>query len=264
MSTENIKTNQIITQPKQTQFNDDTVEIDLMELAYVLLDKIHYIALAFLLGAILLNAYAFFCIAPTYKSTAKLYVVSASSDSVVNLSDLNLGTSLASDYEELMLSYPVLDQVISKLDLDMTYTQLAETIALDNPSGTRILDITVTATDPELAKDIANTLAEVSADYLPETMSTISPNIAQVARAATNKSNPSYTKYTLIGAFAFALLLCVIFIAQFLLDDTIHTAADMEKYFGIVPLASIPDSDKFGMKDTMTFDGPNENEGRDA
>ena len=32
---------------------------------------------------------------------------------------------------------------------------------------------------------------------------------------------------------------------RYLLDDTIRTAEDMEKYFGVVPLTSIPDSDIF-------------------
>ena len=30
-------------------------------------------------------------------------------------------------------------------------------------------------------------------------------------------------------------------VVMFLMDDTIHTADDMEKYFDIVPLAVIPD-----------------------
>ena len=65
-------------------------------------------------------------IQPTYQSTSKLYVVSTSDDSVVNLNDLNLGTSLTSDYEELMLSYPVLNRVIEKLNLDMDYETLRD------------------------------------------------------------------------------------------------------------------------------------------
>ena len=79
--------------PGLRQEPDVENEIDLLELGYVLLDKIHFILLWFLIGAILLNAYAFFCIRPTYQSTAKMYVVSASNDSVVDLTDLNIGTS---------------------------------------------------------------------------------------------------------------------------------------------------------------------------
>ena len=54
-----------------------------------------------------MNAYSYFLIRPTYQSTAKMYVVSTSKNSVVDLNALNIGTSLTADYEQLMLSYPV-------------------------------------------------------------------------------------------------------------------------------------------------------------
>ena len=92
------------------KLTNDEVEIDLVDLAYHLLDKWRYLLVSFLVGAVLFGAYSYFLITPTYESTAKLYVVSASDDSVVNLSDLNLGTSLTADYEQLMLSYPVLNR----------------------------------------------------------------------------------------------------------------------------------------------------------
>ena len=220
---------------------EEETEIDLIDLAWALLDKIHYIVLCFLIGAVIMNAYSYFLVRPTYKSTAKMYVVSASKNSVVDLDALNIGTSLTADYEQLMLSYPVLEQVINKLNLDMDSDTLAKMITLENPTDTRILNINVVSTDPKSARDIANTLMEVSVDYLPKTMSTNAPNVAQKAKLADYKDGPSYTKYTMIGALAGAFLYCMYLVVKYLMDDTIHTADDMEKYFDIVPLAVIPD-----------------------
>ena len=220
---------------------EEETEIDLIDLAWALLDKIHYIVLCFLIGAVIMNAYSYFLVRPTYKSTAKMYVVSASKNSVVDLDALNIGTSLTADYEQLMLSYPVLEQVINKLNLDMDSDTLAKMITLENPTHTRILNINVVSTDPKSARDIANTLMDVSVDYLPKTMSTNAPNVAQKAKLADHKDGPSYTKYTMIGALAGAFLYCMYLVVKYLMDDTIHTADDMEKYFDIVPLAVIPD-----------------------
>ena len=228
----------------RSSFADRTeqeAEIDLIDLAWALLDKIHYIVLCFLIGAVIMNAYSYFLVRPTYKSTAKMYVVSASKNSVVDLDALNIGTSLTADYEQLMLSYPVLEQVINKLNLDMESDTLAKMITLENPTDTRILNINVVSTDPKSARDIANTLMDVSVDYLPKTMSTNAPNVAQKAKLADHKDGPSYTKYTMIGALAGAFLYCMYLVVKYLMDDTIHTADDMEKYFDIVPLAVIPD-----------------------
>ena len=228
----------------RSSFADRTeqeAEIDLIDLAWALLDKIHYIVLCFLIGAVIMNAYSYFLVRPTYKSTAKMYVVSASKNSVVDLDALNIGTSLTADYEQLMLSYPVLEQVINKLNLDMDSDTLAKMITLENPTDTRILNINVVSTDPKSARDIANTLMDVSVDYLPKTMSTNAPNVAQKAKLADHKDGPSYTKYTMIGALAGAFLYCMYLVVKYLMDDTIYTADDMEKYFDIVPLAVIPD-----------------------
>ena len=228
----------------RSSFADRTeqeAEIDLIDLAWALLDKIHYIVLCFLIGAVIMNAYSYFLVRPTYKSTAKMYVVSASKNSVVDLDALNIGTSLTADYEQLMLSYPVLEQVINKLNLDMDSDTLAKMITLENPTDTRILNINVVSTDPKSAREIANTLMDVSVDYLPKTMSTNAPNVAQKAKLADHKDGPSYTKYTMIGALAGAFLYCMYLVVKYLMDDTIHTADDMEKYFDIVPLAVIPD-----------------------
>lgn len=223
----------------------DEMEIDLIDLTFHLLDKAHYIILSLLFGAVLLNVFSYLFIHPTYQSESKLYVVSSSEDSVVNLSDLNIGSSLTKDYEELILSYPLLEQVIDELDLEISYKNLVEMITLTNPSNTRILCITVESENPYLSRDIANAVAEISAEYLPETMSTMAPNIAQKAQLAESKSGPSYLKYTMIGALLGMLVCCGIFVLQYLMDDTIHTSEDMEKYFGIVPLTAIPDSDLF-------------------
>ena len=233
--------------PGMSRLNQSPVEdeIDLLALGYALLDRLHYIILCALAGAVLLNAMAFFTIEPTYQSTAKLYVVSASNDSVVDLTDLNIGTSLTSDYEQLILSDPVLEQVIEELKLDMEPGNLAGMITLENPTDTRILNITVTSTAPEMARNIANKVAEVSVDYLPKTMNTNPPNIAQEAKIPDAKAAPSYKKYTLMGALLGACLCAAYWIIMFLLDDSIHSAEDMEKYFGMVPLTTIPKSDVF-------------------
>lgn len=222
--------------------DEGEMEIDLLDLAFVLLDKLHIIMVVVLAMALLCSAYSYFMIAPTFQSTSKLYIVSSSKDSVIDIADLNIGTTLTKDYEQLILSYPVLDQVIDALELDMSSKQLSQMISLTNPADTRILNITVTSTDPQQAVDIANMVAKVSVKYLPKTMSTNSPNIAQKARLPQGKAAPSCLKYTMIGALLGFIICCGIYTIQYLMDDTIHSSDDMERYFGLVPLTTIPES----------------------
>ena len=223
-----------------TRPQENVQQIDLVELALMLLDNLHYLVLFFLIGAVLFNAYSYFFIHPTYESTASIYIVSASGGTVVDLTDLNIGSSLKSDYKELILSYPVLDRVSRKLDLNWSTGKMVQSIQISNPTDTRILKLTATAEEPELAMNIANTLAEVAVEYLPETMSTEAPNIAQWGRLPDRKANPSYTRYTLLGGFLGALLCSAWFIFKSVNDETIRTPEEMERFFGAPPLTTIP------------------------
>ena len=223
--------------------DDDTV--DLGKIFGVLLGHIHYIILCFLVGALLFSAYAYFMKHPTYQSTAKLYAVTASEDAVVNVADLNIGQALTKDYEELIFSYPVMEDVIDKLNLDMTADELSSMIEIENPEDTRVLRITTTANDSKIAQKITNTLLESLRTYLPRTMSTSKPNVVQRGKLDERKVGPSYLKYLLIGGVLFAAIYCVIIIIRFLLDDTLKTAEDIENEFGFAPLTVIPENDIF-------------------
>lgn len=232
--------------PVEAQREEDT--IDLLELAYVLLGKIKYIILVALLGAVIVNGGTYLTQDPTYESTATLYVVSASSGGVVDLTDLSIGTNLKEDYKVLIQRYPVLNRTIDELNLDMSADQLRNMMSINNPTDTRIITITVTSTDRTQARDIANKLAEVSTEYLPEIMNADAPNIAEEARIADHKSGPSYSKATMMGGLLGMLLACGYFIIMFLMDTTIKSEEDIEKLTGEMPLATIPYSKSMDSK----------------
>lgn len=222
--------------------NDDEVEIDLLELVFLLRRYWKAIVAAALIVGALVGAFTYFFIKPKYQATAQLYIVSASSDSVVNLTDLQIATNLTSDYKELILSRPVMESTIRNLGLEnIEPAALAKMISIENPSQTRIIHIVATTEDPKLSADIANEVAKLSVSWLPEIMESNKPNLIQDAIVPTKKSSPSYKKNVAIGVLAGAVLCYGFFVVRHLLDDTIKSADDMERYFGVVPLTSIPE-----------------------
>lgn len=223
--------------------NNEQDEIDLLELLQVFRRHIVMILACFAAGLLLAGSITYFCIAPKYQAVAKLYMVSASSDSLVSLADLNLGTSLSSDYAELLLTRPVILAVIEELDLADTYSydELCSMISISNIGDTRILQIKVTSTDPEEAQQIANCLAEKGIEYLPEVMETAAPNMAEQAIVPVHKSSPSNTKNAILGGLAGAILCMGILVVLYLMDDTLKSSDDVEKFLGIMPLSVIPE-----------------------
>lgn len=238
-------------------------EIDLVELFYLLWGHVLQIIACVIVGGAAAFVCTYFFITPMYQATAKMYMVSASSSSIVNLSDLQLGTQLTPDYQELLLSRPLLEDVIDTLELDVLPEVLSESISIDNPEGTRILSITVTSFDPQLAADIANAIVERAVLYLPRIMETPSPNIYEDAIVPTQKSSPSYVRNTLLGAMLVAMIYCGFLVVRYLMDDSFTTPEDINRYFGVQPLAVVPEGDFRSGKSWHTKPQENGRPGRD-
>ena len=114
-------------QPEQ---GEDT--IDLLELFMGLLAHWTLIAATAVVGAVLMALYTVFLVTPMYKATATIYVVSRN-DSVLNFSDLQVGSELTSDYIKVFEMWEVHEKVISNLDLDYTYTDMASMLSVTPP-----------------------------------------------------------------------------------------------------------------------------------
>ena len=219
------------------QQEEDT--IDLLELCMGLLDHWKFIAAAAAAGAVLAALYTFLLVTPLYKATSTIYVVSRN-DSVLNLSDIQIGSALTSDYIKVFEMWEVHEKVISALDLDYTYTQMAAMLSVTNPTDTRMLDITVTDADPEEAAAIANEYAKVGSRYISDKMKTDEPTIMSSARVPANPFSPSKSKNILLGFLAGFVLSCGVVVLRVLLDDTYKSAEEIRKYTGMVVLASVP------------------------
>ena len=220
---------------------EQEVEIDLLDLFSYYRRRIILIIGAFIIGALIAGLITQFVITPKYTATAKMYMVSSSSGSTVDLSDFNIGQSLSSDYVELVKTRPIITQVIKELGLDYTYEQMLTMLSISVVTDTRILTMSVTSSDREEARDIANLLAEKAEIELPKLMDTREPHIAERAILPTHKSSPSLTRNVLLGALLAMLLVLAILTVMYLMDDTIKTAEDVEKYFGALPLTVIPE-----------------------
>lgn len=222
---------------------DAAEEIDLVEVFYLLWGHILQIAACFVAGAVLAFGFTYFFVTPMYQASSSIYIVSASNNSIVNLTDLQIGSQLTADYQELMLSRPLLQDVIKNLKLDTSYRQLANQISITNANDTRILKVTVTDSDPQQAADIANELIKQACIYLPKIMETETPNLVEDAVVPSQKSSPSYAKNTVLGALLGAVLCCGVLLVQYLLKDDLETPDDVAKYLGVQPLATIPEVD---------------------
>ncbi|MCD7724544.1 MAG: Wzz/FepE/Etk N-terminal domain-containing protein [Clostridiales bacterium] len=222
------------------QRNNDVIEIDLLELFHVLLGQIGLILCMGILGALLGFGISKFVLQPVYESTTKIYILNKTETSSVTYSDVQMGTQLTKDYAELISSRYVLEEVIQMLSLDMEYEEMLRKVSVDTPTDTRIVSITVEDHDPVQAMKIANCIREAASEHIQNVMDIEAVNVVETANMPTEKSGPRCMLWALACGAAGAALVCVIVLARWLLDDTIKSSEDVERYLGLSTLALIP------------------------
>ena len=223
----------------EKEVQNDEMEIDLLELFYVLMNKLWIIILCGVVGAVVAFSGTKLLITPQYTASSMIYILSETT-SITSLADIQLGASLAEDFIVIGKSRPVIERVIRQLDLETNYEELVSTISIVNETDTHILTVSVTNPDPELAADISNTLAENIKEQIADIMGTEEPNTVEEAVVPTKPSSPSTMKNTLMGGALGALLVSAVIILLHLLDDTIKNEEDVKKYLGLNTLAAIP------------------------
>src|SRR5699024_8197569 len=160
---------------------------------------------------------------------------------LTSITDLQFGSQLTKDYSMLITSRSVLEEVIDNLGLDMGYGALKGNVSINNPDETRILQITVTNPDPELAKELADELAAVSSEYIGDKMEVVPPKIIEEAEVPTSQASPSLSRNVMLGALAGLVLPAGVVTLMTIMDDSLRSEDDIERYLKIPTLASIPD-----------------------
>lgn len=212
--------------------------IDLMGLFFRLLEKfwiilISAIACALIMGIIAANSVT------TYSATAKLYIVNKDS-SGVNITDLQLGTVLALDYQEVFKTWEVHKMVIEELNLPYSYSQMQSMITITNPEDTRILYITVSNPDAKMAADIANSYAQAAKTFIINRMDGVEPSDFSSALEPATGTSKSVKTNTFIGFVGGGVLAAAILALLFVLDNRPRSPEVIQQYGGIPTLSVFP------------------------
>lgn len=230
---------QLQEQRQTMNLQEDEIEIDLKEMFFLLLSHWKSIFLAILIGGVLFGAYHALLVRPSYQADAEIYITNT--DSLITFSDLQMSAALTDDYARIIKSRVVLNRVIRELQLDLDYKELSELVEVNNPDSTHIIEIIVTCDDLELSWNIANALLNVSVDQIYQIIGSSEPTVIDYSEAeAVEDVTPSLAKYMIIGGLLGAVLVCAVLIVRMLMDTTMHSEEDVDRYLQLPVLASVP------------------------
>jgi capsular polysaccharide biosynthesis protein len=131
----------------------DESEIDLLDLAKVVLRRAWLIVIAAILAAAIAFGYTYCYVTPLYTASAMMYVnnsgitVGGTSFSISG-SEISAAKTLVDTYSVILKTRTTLEDVIEIDDLDYTYEELYSMVSSEAVNDTEIFQITVTSSSP--------------------------------------------------------------------------------------------------------------------
>lgn len=197
---------------------------------------------------ILSIVYSLFIATPLYDSTAKIYITNKQTDSITS-SDFSISTYLTNDFSEIITDRFVLDKVAEDINYQYSYSQLENSIHLNTPQNTRIIEITVRTANASDSKMIVDSICRISEANLSELMGLDRITIIREGNLPKSPSSPKIENNIFLALIlSLALSLLTVFIIH-ITNNKITSSEDVEKYLGINILSTIPyNSNKLSSK----------------
>lgn len=150
-------------------YSEEEATIDLRQYIALFLQWWWLIAVATLLA----GTVAFFVsrqMAPVYQASTTVLINEAPSISkTTDYTSIMTSERLAKTYSEMMVKRPVIESVIERLSLPITFGDLKDTITVSPVRDTQLVSIQVESTNPGLAAAIANAVVVVFQEQIQET-----------------------------------------------------------------------------------------------
>lgn len=180
-------------------------------------------------------------IIPVYSSSTTLYVGKNIESEGIQSSDLYLGSTLILDYRELAKSKLVANEVIYDMGLQyMSASSLTGRIGVIQKNESRVIQISVSDIDPQMAMVLTNKVAEVFQKKIVEIMQVENVQIIDKAELQPFPISPNKRLNYMIGIILGLIVGIGIILLIVYFDNTIKTTEDVHKHLGLPVIGNIP------------------------
>lgn len=222
-------------------------ELDLKELFGIFWAKKIHIILLILIFVVIGFIYSYIFLVPEYQSITQILLAKSNATTQdgttqgMTTSQVTLNQQLVSTYSELVKSESVLTQVKDNLKIDKSIEELRKNITVSTKDDTEIIQISVVDEDAEMAKNIANEVANVFIEQIAKGYYAMdNVYVVDEAKVEEEPYNINHLKdLAIFGAIGFVVACVYVLIAN-MLDTTVKSKEDIEKKLGLTVLTTIP------------------------
>lgn len=223
------------------------LEINIVPLLKEILKKLWLIALVGLIAGSGAFVGAKLFVKPTYRSGFTAYVNNKQgkeNTDYLTSSDVTASKQLVLTYQKILTSNTILTAAADSIGIDPSYESLAKRVSTEVKDDTEIISVFVVDKDPQFAYDYAQAISKTAPVYMAQIVEGSSMKIIDYPEFSDKRYKPSYTRFGLIGFLIGALIVIVLVIIRYFMDDTVKNENDIESSFSIPILGVIPDVSK--------------------
>ncbi len=226
-------------------------QIDIKRMIEVVLDRIVSIVVITIIFGLLSFALSEFLLVPKYESSITMYVnnrrnaTENSTETKTMTSDITASQMLVPTYIEMIKSNNVLqevaDEVKEKTGESFTVRKIKDMLTVEAVTNTEIISVSVKTTDPRMAREIANTIADVAPDKIQKFIELSDVRIIDRAKISTSPVSPNVRNNTILGALLGFILSISFIILRELFDVRVKSVDDLVTGFQYPVLGTIPE-----------------------
>ena len=222
----------------------ETLELDLKEIFKIIKERLWIILLCAAITGSAVYGYMTQFVPDMYSSTVSMYINNKektdTSDGITSAS-LTAAQKLVDTYVRMIKSDRILDRVIEKTNYDLKASQVRNMLSASAVNDTAMFEVVVTSENPAVSMDIAQAIAIVAPDEIPNIVDGSYATVVDSPKMPTSPVPPRHMLKAALGAAIGGLAVAMIFILRNLLDTHVRTEEELERIGGIHVLGNIPD-----------------------
>lgn len=227
--------------------------LGLKEMFLILKKRVWLIAAITVLGGLLAVFVTHYMMTPLYDASTRILVTqtNAKSSTLYDTNAVQTNVQLVNTYSVMIDDPVVLNQVIKKLNLQMSAGELQSMLTVNPVTNAQIFSLTAESTNPEQAVRIVNGVASELKLQVRKMMNVNNVAILSPATLSASSSpvSPNLHKNVTVGvALGLLLALSLAFLLEYL-DNTVNTEEDIEKKLGLPVIGIISHMSRHGKKE---------------
>lgn len=245
---------------------NDLEQVDIKRMIEIVLDRIVSIVVITIIFGLVAFALSEFFITPKYESSITMFVNNRRSSNEETLetktlsSDITASQLLVPTYIEMIKSNNVLQEVADvveeKTGERYTVKKIKDMLTAEAVANTEIIRVSIKTTDTAMAREIANTIADVAPDKIQKFIELSDVRIIDRAKLSTSPVSPNVRNNTILGALLGFVLSISFILLRELFDVRVKSADDLVSRFKYPVLGAIPEI--YVSYDDSSFDEDND------